>query len=67
MVETEWCENGDIKPTLLQAHLQFTRANAQTKNCKRAYNANADRKKNWQTLKRNRNEESPAGNKGYKK
>jgi len=32
------------KPTQEQAHLQFTRAYAQTKNCKRAYSANADRK-----------------------
>ncbi len=34
-----------ISPTLLQAHLQFAQANAQAKNCKRAYNANADRNK----------------------
>ena len=27
----------------MQAHLQFTRANAQTKNCKRAYNATTDK------------------------
>jgi|SaaInlStandDraft_3_1057020.scaffolds.fasta_scaffold67776_1 hypothetical protein len=31
------------KPAQLQAHLQFTRANAQTENCKRVCLANAQR------------------------
>jgi len=35
----------------LQAHLQFAQATPQTKNCKRAFNANAG-EKDWQTLRK---------------
>jgi len=41
--------------TITQAHLQFARANAQTKNCKRACFAKADKncfKKNFQCFKK---------------
>ena len=44
-------------PTQKQAHLQFAQANAQTKNCKRACFANADKIgfKKFPTLQKNKN------------
>jgi hypothetical protein len=36
---------GKNRATHMVAHLQFTRANAKTKNCKRATKTNADRQK----------------------
>ena len=44
-------------PTQKQAHLQFAQANTQTKNCKRACFANADKIvfKKFPTLQKNKN------------
>ena len=44
------------KPAQLQAHLQFAQATPQTKNCKRAFNANADRERLANIKKNDRNE-----------
>ena len=48
----DWKDN-NIYQRQKQAHLQFTKANAQTKNCKRACFANAPRHcKQWTTEQR---------------